>query len=82
MAKPTEPTFQIVIETIFEGGSIRARPVAAEGYPPQTRVRCSKPMRYSRPVGSKFRVHAKLSDRDGGKEFLTSWHGWDYEDLP
>lgn len=82
MAKPTEPTVQIVIETILEGGSIRARPVASEGYPPSTRVRCSKAMRYSRRVGSKFRIYAKLSDREGGRDFLTSWHGWDYETLP
>ena len=84
MAKPAEPTLRIVVETYREAGSglhgdRHVRPVESEGYPPGTRVRCSKAMRFSQPLGAKFLIYAKLTDKEGGADFLSSWHGWDYE---
>jgi hypothetical protein len=28
------------------------------------------------PVGTRFRLRVKLTDREGGDEFLYSYHGW------
>ena len=83
MGKPTEPTVQIVVETYPEsGGGLHGdrhvRPVDGQGYPPGTRVRCSKPMRFSAPLGSKFLIYAKLTDKKGGRDFLSSHHSWDW----
>lgn len=84
MGKPTEPTVQVLVETYLERGSglhgeRHVRPVAGQGYPADTRVRCSKAMRFAHPVGTKFRVYAKVTDREGGRDFLSSHHSWDYE---
>ena len=84
MGKPTEPTVRIVVETYAEtGGGLHGdrhvRPVDGQGYPQGTRVRCSKPMRFGHPLGTKFLIYAKLTDREGGRPFLSSHHSWDYE---
>lgn len=84
MARPWSPYRQIVVET-FRGpdrghhGSIRARPIPGEIYPTTMRVSCSKPMRTSHPVGTQFRIYAKLTDREGGPPFLYSGPDWPYE---
>jgi hypothetical protein len=42
------------------------------------KVECSSKMRYAHPVGTKFIVYAKVTDREGGTPFLyTSWQ-WGY----
>lgn len=84
MAKPWEQYHQIIIETYSEVKSVKsshihARPVAGEIYPQTLDVECSRAMRRQHPVGSKFRVWAKLTDRKGGGEYLyTSWQ-WPYD---
>ncbi|MAN75362.1 MAG: hypothetical protein CME84_14930 [Henriciella sp.] len=82
MAKPWESYEQVVIE-IYEAvksgksSHIHARPVEGQKYP--TDLDCSRKMRSNHPVGTKFRVWAKLTDREGGGEYLyTSWR-WPYE---
>lgn len=84
MAQPWSPYEQVVVET-YHGpsrghhGSIRARPLAGQGYPTSMKVECSKAMRESHPVGTKFRIYAKETDREGGTPFLYSGPKWPYE---
>lgn len=84
MAKPWEQYQQIVIETYREiksgkSSHILARPISGQGYSVDLDVECSRAMRKAHPVGTKFRVWAKLTDREGGGEYLyTSWR-WPYE---
>ena len=84
MAKPWEQYHQIVIETYSEVKSgksshVHARPIAEERYPQNLDVECSRAMRREHPIGTKFRVWAKLTDRKSGGEYLyTSWQ-WPYE---
>ena len=84
MAQPWSPYERIVVET-YNGpprghhGRIRARPVEGQGYPVTMKVECSKAMRESHPVGTKFRIHAKETDRKGGPSFLYSGPSWPYE---
>jgi hypothetical protein len=38
-------------------------------------------MRRKYPVGTRFRIYAKLTDKEGGGRFLHSHHNWPYEVL-
>jgi hypothetical protein len=55
--------------------------VAGEQFPQTLHVRSPKEMRKSYPVGTRFRIYAKLTDREGGNPFLHTHHSWDYEVL-
>jgi len=84
MGKPTEPTVRVIVESYEETGSglhgeRHVRPLPGQGYPEGTRVRCSKAMRHGYPLGTRFLIYAKATDRQGGREFLSSHHSWDYE---
>lgn len=84
MAKPWEQYQQVVIETYYQVKSgkssrIHARPIDGQAFSTTLDVECSRAMRANHPVGTKFRVWAKLTDLRGGGEFLyTSWQ-WPYE---
>lgn len=58
-------------------GQVHVRPIPGQVFPPSLFVECSKrlmdPKRY--PVGTKFRLEAKLTDREGGTPFLYAYHG-------
>jgi len=87
MAKPREPYRNVIVESYRESGSglhgdVHIRPVASEGFPSGTRVECSKSLMRDFPVGTRFRIKAKLTDREGGGEFLYSYHGWKFEVVP
>jgi len=87
MAKPNEPYRTVVVESYRESGSglqgdVHIRPVPAEGFAPGMRVECSKQLMRDYPVGTKFRIRAKLTDREDGGEFLYSYFGWKFEVLP
>jgi hypothetical protein len=59
-------------------GELHVRPVAGQRFGSHLFVECSKvlsdPKKY--PVGTKFKIRAKLTDREGGGEFLYSFYGW------
>lgn len=89
MAKPRAPYQYVVVESYIPNrrsgfhGLVHIRPVASQGFPTDMHVECSKEMsdtsRY--PLGTKFRIRAKLSDYKGGGVFLyTSWR-WKLEVL-
>lgn len=68
---------EVIIETFSNHGEstdakVRARPVEGQGYDTNMRVECSRSMRKNHPVGTKFKLLAKVSSRQGGKEFLYS----------
>lgn len=76
-------SYQVVIVESFRStnGSIRIRPVASEAFPPEMHVECSKSMRSDHPIGTRFRIRAKLTDREDGGEFLYTHYNWKYEVL-
>jgi hypothetical protein len=84
MSNPWSPYRQIIIET-YVGPSrgdhrrIRARPVEGQFYPATMNVECSRGMRTQHPVGTKFRIYAKETDKEGGPSFLYTHHSWPYE---
>lgn len=62
-------------------GRVHIRPLAGGKYSPDLHVECSKGLSDTKrhPIGTTFRIKAKLTDREGGGEFLYSYWGWDYE---
>ena len=84
LSKPWSPYRQIIIET-YRGpargahSSVRARPVAGEFYPTTMNVECSRDMRTRFPVGTKFRIYAKETSREGSPPFLYTHFSWPYE---
>ena len=62
-------------------GKVHIRPVEGQGFPSSIHVECSKELSRCYPVGTRFRVRAKLTDREGGGAFLYSSWRWDYEVL-
>ena len=88
MAKEDEPYRQVVVEsykaTNTSGlhGEIHIRPVAGQGFSTKLQVECSKKLSRNFPVGTQFQIQAKLTDREGGGEYLYSFHGWPVTVLP
>lgn len=77
---------EVIIETYLntEGGSskkIRARPIAGQGLDTNMNVECSSKMRKNYPVGTRFRLKAKLTEREGGNPFLYAHFNSPYEVL-
>jgi hypothetical protein len=41
------------------------------------RVECSKSLSRDFPIGTRFRIEAKLTDKEEGSEFLCSYFRWE-----
>lgn len=75
---------KVAIETFRNPGepssaSIRARPLAGQGFSTSMRVECSSKMRKNYPLGTVFVVEAQLIDKEGGNQFLYTHYNWPYE---
>ncbi|MEB0060337.1 MULTISPECIES: hypothetical protein [unclassified Variovorax] len=81
MAKPNEPCRFVVVESFKPPaasglhGDVHIRPVAGHQLPTTLFVECSKKFSKAYPVGTKIRIRAKPTDREGGVEYLCSFHG-------
>ncbi len=62
-------------------GPVHIRPAPGQVYGQEFFVECSKELSNTRryPVGTKFRIRVKLTDKQGGTPFLYSYHGWPFE---
>ncbi|OYU15659.1 MAG: hypothetical protein CFE37_04875 [Alphaproteobacteria bacterium PA4] len=84
LSKPWSPYRQVIIET-YNGpsrgghGSVRARPIAGQFYLTTMNVECSRQMRTQYPVGTKFRIYAKETNREGSPPFLYTHFSWPFE---
>jgi hypothetical protein len=87
MSKPWSQYRQVIVETyrggkVGESSGIHVRPVPGEPFSPTLDVECSRSMRQRYPVGTKFRIYAKETNREGGKPFLYSHYSWPFEVVP
>jgi hypothetical protein len=79
MAREAWAYREVAVESFVDprSGRVAVRPVSGQAYATSLRVQCSRaladPERY--PVGTRFLVSAKLTDRQGGAPFLYVWHG-------
>ena len=87
LAKPDEPYIRVVVESFVPTstsglhGAVHIRPVDGQGLPTTLHVECSKKLSRDYPVGTRFIIRAKLTDREGGGKYLYSYHGWPVEVL-
>ncbi len=85
MAKPDEPYLHVIVESYFPAstsgkhGRVHLRPVAGQPFDTSLAVECSKSLTTDYPVGTRFRLRAKLTDREGGGQFLYSSWRWRVE---
>ncbi|MGI4844498.1 MAG: hypothetical protein ACRYF7_14395 [Janthinobacterium lividum] len=79
MARETWAYREVAVESAIDPrtGRVRIRPVSGQAYATSLRVQCSRALadlaRY--PLGTRFLLSAKLTDRLGGEPFLYAWHG-------
>jgi len=57
-------------------GKVHIRPAPGQPFGQELSIECSKTLTTSHPVGTRFRMRVKLTDREAGGEFLYSYHGW------
>jgi hypothetical protein len=87
MAKPDGPRRRIMVESYIPAstsgkhGRVHIRPVAGFGYPTHLAVQCPKVLNTAYPVGTRFWLWVRLTDRQGSGEFLTGRSGgWEVVD--
>ncbi len=60
-------------------GAIHVRPIAGQGHPTTLRVEGNNSMKNDYPVGTKFKIRAKLTDRKGSGDYLYTSYKWPFE---
>lgn len=81
MPNPWDDYHQIVVETYEAKKSgkatkVHVRPVPNEVFSVDIDVECSRSIRKDFPIGTRFRIYAKQTSREGGKPFLYSSYKW------
>lgn len=85
MADRSAPYQEVIVESYRPAstaglhGAVHVRPVAGQGFPPGLHVECSRAIVRNYPVGTRFRIRAKLTDRLGQGQYLYSHYNWAYE---
>ena len=60
-------------------GKVHIRPVSGGKYASNIAVECAKKLSRDYPVGTRFMLQAKLTDREGCGEYLYSSYRWEFE---
>ena len=77
---------EVVVESFIapagaNHGGVHVRPVPGQPFPPSLRVECSRSLVRDYPVGTRFKIMAKLTDKEGEGQFLYSSYKWAFEVL-
>lgn len=76
MTRDTWAYRDVAVESYLDRrGAVRIRPMAGQAFAPTLPVQCGRALRDDYPPGTRFLLHAKLTDRLGGPHFLYAWHG-------
>jgi len=63
-------------------GVIHIRPLPGQSpFEPEMFVECSNTLKHDYPVGTKFIIRAKITDRQGGTSFIYSHYSWPFKVL-
>ena len=72
----------VVSNTSGKHGPIHIRPLRNQDpYLETMFVECSKELSYDYPIGTRFRIKAKITSKQGGTPFIYSYYKWGYEVL-
>ena len=79
MARDSWAYREVAVESTVDprSGRLRIRPMAGQAFAPSLPVHCSRALSDSAqyPAGTCFLLSAKLTDREGGPQFLYAYHG-------
>lgn len=77
MARDIYAYRQVAVESVWRAGRVEIRPVPGQAYSPELTVQCSRRLGDTGlyPLGTRFLLSAKLTDRLGGTPYLYAWHG-------
>lgn len=77
MVRDTYAYRHVAVESRLAGGVVEIHPVPGQAFAPSLMVQCSRRLRDTNvyPLGTRFLLFAKLTDRLGGTPFLYAWHG-------
>jgi len=79
MARDAWAYREVAVESALDArsGKPRIRPVSGQAFATDMQVQCSRRLldteRY--PVGTRFLLSVRITDRQGGAPFLYAWHG-------
>lgn len=85
MAKTEESYRPLKVEsyevksTSGKRGKIHIRPLPDQWADTSLQVECSKKLSKNYPVGSRFEIIAKLTDREDGGEYIYSSFRWEFK---
>jgi len=72
----------IINDTSGRHGLVHIRPLPLQDpYSEFMFVECSKELSINYPVGTRFRIRAKITSKEGGTPFIYSYYKWPYEVL-
>ena len=77
----------IIVESVWgnngvQHGNVHIRPIPGqEPFTPDMFVECSNSMKLDYPVGTRFRIKAKITCKEGGNPFIYSHYTWPFEVL-
>ena len=61
-------------------GQIHIRPIPGQDpYLPSMHVECSKELSYNYPLGTRFKLKAKITNKNGGSPFIYSHYSWPFD---
>lgn len=61
-------------------GEVHIKPIAGqEPYTEEMHVECSKVLSNDYPIGTKFKIKAKITSKEGGKPFVYSHYSWSFD---
>jgi len=89
MAKPEEPYLHLKVESFIpekssgKKGKVHIRPLPGQWADQNLSVECSKKLSDLKlyPLGSQFEILAKLTDREGGGQYIYSSFRWAFKHL-
>ena len=68
------------MDTAGRHGLVHIRPLPnQEPFSQNMFVECSKSLSRDYPVGTKFEIEAKITDREGGTQFIYSHYKWKFK---
>lgn len=77
----------IIVESVrcnngVQHGDIHIRPLPGqEPFTPYMFVECPSSMKHDYPVGTRFRIRAKITCKEGGTPFIYTHYTWPFEVL-
>lgn len=84
MALPLEQPFDLEVESFLPSstagrhGAVHVRPVGGQGVSTKLNVECPDAMKTAYPVGTRFLVKVRYSNRKGGPTFLKAPYAWGF----